>query len=146
MHNRSLSWLSIGTSMKSGGGKLDLWTQTSPFNENKCGPARVFHMWVRYPSSQITAEQRSFFNKNKNNKKKRTLYWTLYISIHLIFVMQTNQNMHSLRFYHFKVRVMTFNATFSTISVILLWLVSWAEESWVPGENHRLVTCHWQTI
>ena len=39
-----------------------------------------------------------------------------------------------------------FNATFNNISVILWWSVLLVEETGVPGENHRLVTSHWQTL
>ena len=32
-HDRSICWLSTGTSIKSGGVKLVLWAQTSPLSE-----------------------------------------------------------------------------------------------------------------
>ena len=38
------------------------------------------------------------------------------------------------------VRVMVFNAIFNNISVLLM------EETGVPGENHRLVASHGQTL
>ena len=44
------------------------------------------------------------------------------------------------------VRVMVFNATFNNISVISLWSVLLVEETWVPGETHRPVASHWQTL
>ena len=44
------------------------------------------------------------------------------------------------------VRVMVFNATFNNISVISWWSVLLVEETWVPGENHRPVASHWQTL
>jgi hypothetical protein len=37
---------------------------------------------------------------------------------------------------------MMFNATFNTISAILLWSVLLVEESRVPGENHSAVVSH----
>ena len=37
---------------------------------------------------------------------------------------------------------MVFNATFSNISVILLWSVFFVEETGVPRENHRTVASH----
>jgi len=43
-------------------------------------------------------------------------------------------------------RFMVFNATFNNISVILWQLVLLVEETGVPGENHRPVTSHWQTL
>jgi hypothetical protein len=44
------------------------------------------------------------------------------------------------------VRFMVLNATFNNISVILCWSVILVEEAWVPGENHRSVASHWQTL
>jgi hypothetical protein len=41
---------------------------------------------------------------------------------------------------------MVFNATFNNISVILWQSVLLEEETGVPGENHRLVASHWQTL
>ena len=41
---------------------------------------------------------------------------------------------------------MVYNATFNNISVILWWLVLKVEETVVPGENHRPITSHWQTL
>ena len=41
---------------------------------------------------------------------------------------------------------MVFNATFNTISVISWWSVLLVEETVVPGENHRPVASHWQTL
>ena len=42
--------------------------------------------------------------------------------------------------------ITVFNATSNNISVIWWWSVFLAEETGVPGENHRLVTSHWQTL
>jgi len=41
---------------------------------------------------------------------------------------------------------MLFNATFNTISVISLRSVLLVEETGGPGENHRPVASHWQTL
>ena len=41
---------------------------------------------------------------------------------------------------------MVFNATFSNISAISLLSVLMVEETDVPGENHRPVASHWQTL
>jgi hypothetical protein len=41
---------------------------------------------------------------------------------------------------------MVFNATFNNISAILWWSVLMVEETGEPGENHRPVTSHWQTL
>ena len=41
---------------------------------------------------------------------------------------------------------MVLNATFNNISVISWWLVLLVRETGVPGENHRPVACHWQTL
>jgi len=41
---------------------------------------------------------------------------------------------------------MVFNATFNNISVISWRPVSLVVETEVPGENHRLVASHWQTL
>ena len=42
--------------------------------------------------------------------------------------------------------LMVFNATFNNISVISWRSVLLAEETGVPGENHRPVGSHWQTL
>ena len=44
------------------------------------------------------------------------------------------------------VRVRVFNATFNNITVISLRSVLLVEETGVPGENHRPVATHWQTL
>ena len=44
------------------------------------------------------------------------------------------------------VRVLVFNATFNNISVILWRSVLLVEETGVPGENHRPVASHFQTL
>ena len=44
------------------------------------------------------------------------------------------------------VRVMVFNDTFNNISVISWRSVLLMEETGVPGENHRPVASHWQTL
>ena len=41
---------------------------------------------------------------------------------------------------------MVFNATFNNISVISLRSVLLVEEIGFPGENHRPVASHWQTL
>jgi hypothetical protein len=43
-------------------------------------------------------------------------------------------------------RVMVFKATFNNISVISWQSVLLVEETGVPGENHRPVESHWQTL
>jgi hypothetical protein len=46
----------------------------------------------------------------------------------------------------YRVRVMMFNATFNNISVISWRSVLLVEETEVPGENHRPVASHCQTL
>ena len=41
---------------------------------------------------------------------------------------------------------MVFNVTFNNISVISWWSVLLVEETRVPGENHRPVASHGQTL
>jgi len=41
---------------------------------------------------------------------------------------------------------MVFNATFNNISAISWRSVLLVEEAGVPGENHRPVASHWQTL
>ena len=41
---------------------------------------------------------------------------------------------------------MLFNATFNNISAISWQSVVLVEETGVPGENHRPVVSHWQTV
>ena len=45
-----------------------------------------------------------------------------------------------------RVGVMVFNTTFNNISVVSLWSVLLVEETGVPGENHRPIASHWQTL
>jgi len=54
----------------------------------------------------------------------------------------------SLRFSSLSVRVsaMVFNTTFNNISAISWRSVLLVEETGVPGENHRPVSSHWQTL
>jgi hypothetical protein len=42
--------------------------------------------------------------------------------------------------------LMVFNTTFNSISVILWQSVLLVEETGGPGENHRPVASHWQTL
>ena len=42
--------------------------------------------------------------------------------------------------------LVVFNATFNNISVILWRSVLLVEETGGPGENHRSVASHWQTL
>ena len=44
------------------------------------------------------------------------------------------------------VRVRAFNATFNKISVISCHSVLLMDETEIPGENHRSVISHWQTL
>jgi hypothetical protein len=44
------------------------------------------------------------------------------------------------------IRLMMVNATFNNISVISWRSVLLVEETGVPGENHRPVASHWQTL
>jgi len=41
---------------------------------------------------------------------------------------------------------MEFNATFNNISVIAYRSILLVEETRVPGENHRPVASHWQSL
>jgi len=41
---------------------------------------------------------------------------------------------------------MVFNATFNNILVVSWRSVLFVEETGVPGENHRPVASHWQTL
>ena len=41
---------------------------------------------------------------------------------------------------------MVFNATFNNIAVISWQSILMVEETSVPGENHRPVASHWQTL
>ena len=47
---------------------------------------------------------------------------------------------------HLLLKKKTFNTTFNNISVIPWQSVLLVEETWVPGENHRHVASHWQTL
>jgi len=43
-------------------------------------------------------------------------------------------------------RIVLFNATFNNISVLSWRSIFVVEETGVPGENHRPVVSHWQTL
>ena len=59
----------------------------------------------------------------------------------ILFITQSD------KMYHFNTsRVMLFNATFNNISVISWRSVLLVEETRVPGENHRPVANHRQTL
>ena len=45
-----------------------------------------------------------------------------------------------------RIRIMVFNAIFNNISVISWWSVLVVEETGVPGENHRPIASHLQTL
>jgi hypothetical protein len=42
--------------------------------------------------------------------------------------------------------IMVFNTPLNNISVILMQSVVLVEETGVPGENHRSIASHWQTL
>jgi hypothetical protein len=44
------------------------------------------------------------------------------------------------------VRIMVFNATFDNISLISWQSVLLVGKTGVPGENHRPIASHWQTL
>jgi hypothetical protein len=46
----------------------------------------------------------------------------------------------------YMVMAVMFNTTFNIISVISLWSVLLVDQTWVPGETHRPVASHWQTL
>ena len=60
----------------------------------------------------------------------------IYLSIHLL---KPQNVLYGLWF-------IAFNATFNNISVISWRSVLLVEETGVPGENHRPVASHWQTL
>ena len=59
---------------------------------------------------------------------------------------QDDQIFFSWIFYSLLVCLMVFNATFNNISAITWPSVSLVEETGGPGENHRPVASHWQTL
>jgi hypothetical protein len=67
-------------------------------------------------------------------------YKLVFVQWHLYIAVSEYNNIHT------GVRIMVFNATFNYISVLLWQSVLLVEETGVPGENHRPVTSHWQTI
>jgi len=82
IQDRSLSWLGTSTSIKSGGVKLGLWTQTSPLSEIR-GHVSVFHVRVKCQTSHITDEYDRVWRKiwifytihsnRLNNKMKKKI-------------------------------------------------------------------------
>ena len=65
--------------------------------------------------------------------------WISKKSIH-IFPGKEKATMYKL------VWLMMYNATFNNIFVILWWSVLLVDETRIPGENHRLVASHRQTL
>jgi hypothetical protein len=53
---------------------------------------------------------------------------------------------HNLITFAYFICLMLFNATFNNISVISWRSVLLVGETWGPGENHRPVASHWQTL
>jgi len=53
---------------------------------------------------------------------------------------------HLSCFYYLRVRVVVVKATFNTISVISWQSVLLGDETRVPGENHRPVASHYQSL
>ena len=75
-------------------------------------------------------------------------------SISDIFVLRTSYANNKSHWFnngiplgsYITVRVMLFYATFNNISVMSWWSVLLVEETGVPGEIHRHVASHWQTL
>jgi hypothetical protein len=62
--------------------------------------------------------------------------WSIY-NASLIYGMTLWSNM---------IWFIVFNATFNNVSAIVWWSALLVEETGVPGENHRSVARHWQTL
>jgi len=98
IHNRSLSWLNISTSIKSGSFKLVLWTQTSPLNA-KMRSCKCFAHVSKMPTLTNNRANNVLVIKRKRKNKER--YILKNYTWHLIFVTRTNRNMYLFGFYHF---------------------------------------------
>ena len=72
------------------------------------------------------------------NTKERHMNWLADTGWNL-YSLPTGNNKH-------RVRVMVFSVTFNDVAAISGWSVVLVEETGVPGENHRPVARHWQTI
>ena len=64
----------------------------------------------------------------------------------VLLVEETGENQTTDLSLRVRVSVMVFNATFINISVISWRSVLLGEETGVPGEIHRIVASHWQTL
>jgi hypothetical protein len=74
-------------------------------------------------------------------------YYTYYILwIILQYLCNTQSEISQWWLLGLLVCLVVFNATFNNISVILWRSVLLVEETGGPGENHRPVTSHWQTV
>ena len=64
------------------------------------------------------------------------------------FSLLSSTSPSNLKVVRVTVRIMVFNGTFNNISITsIAWRsVLLVEENGVPGENHRPVVCHWQTL
>ena len=58
----------------------------------------------------------------------------------------SNLSKFSGKYFRLRFRFMVLNATFNTISIISWQSVLLVEKTGVPGENHRPVVSHWQTL
>ena len=67
---------------------------------------------------------------------------------HILIGLENKQSTlaYCVRILHRVDCFMTFNAIFNNISVISLRSVLLVEETGIPGENHRPVASHWQTL
>ena len=70
--------------------------------------------------------------------------WLNGCALHALRVNLLTNHMRLLKWV--RIRDMVFYATFNNISVILWRSVLLVEEAGVPGEKHRPVASHWQTL
>jgi len=72
--------------------------------------------------------------------------WTCAVGVIILLSILSFKRWWWLMVYDVRVMVMVFNATFNNISVISWRSALSVEETGVPGENHRPVANHWQTL
>ena len=133
IHDCSHSWLGTGTSIRSGGVKLDLQAYTSPLSEMvqpcKSFPHVSFNFF--FSVAQVKKVKLSSDKVSVSYSEKR------HYKCDIIYGQNSRFGL---------VWFMVFSATFNNISVRSWLSVLLVEDTGVPGENHRHVASHRQTL
>ena len=96
-------------------------------------------------SNDFSSSRVTIYNR-KPSAPKHSAFLINHRKLLIELIIDDNIIVHVLLKYVGLVWFVVFNATFNNISVISWLSVLLVEETGVPGENHRHVTSHWQTL